>query len=202
MANLFTQHIIEEHADSLANYLPGGRLFNGGKVTDTNLRKLLVGLSGELFTAEGYLKTVSNEYDINTTTLFIEEWEGALGIPDSCLKGTGDITQRRRDVLTKLAALGVQTKADFEAVALIFGLIVDVRPGVDVGAVFPLTFPTVLFDTSEDARFTIVVDFTVEGANQFPLTFPFTFGDDIIAILECLFLKLKPANCNVLFRQL
>lgn len=201
MARLFTQHSKEKHADSLADYLPGGRLFEAARLTDTNFRKLLVGLANELFRAEGYLKTVSNEYDINTTSLLIEEWEAALGIPDTCFSGQGEIADRRRDVLLKLASLGVQTVEDFELLGAIFGVSVTVHPGIEFASVFPMVFPFIFFDSIKQARFTIIVDFTVEAASRFTLTFPFTFGSAGINILECLFNKLKPANCDIIFRQ-
>ena len=201
MPTLITQHTIEKHADALANYLPGGRLFEAGKVSGTKLRSVLLGLAKEFSTAEGYLKTISNEYDINTTTLFINEWESAVGIPDSCFKGDGTIEQRRSHVLVKLASLGIQTEEDFEELGSIIGIAIVVTPGFEVSGVFPMTFPFIFFDTIAESRFTIVVDFTVEAASKFTLTFPFTFGSDEIAILECLFLKLKPANCNILFRR-
>lgn len=201
MARLITQHSKEKHADSLADYLPGGKLFEAARITDSNFRKLLLGLAGELFTAEGYLKTVSNEYDINTTTLLIDEWEGALGIPDTCFSGDGSLDDRRRDVLVKLASLGVQTPEDFEALGDIFGVSVEVNPGIEFASVFPMVFPFIFFDTVKQARFTIIVDFTVEAASRFPLTFPFTFGSAGINTLECLFNRLKPANCDIIFRQ-
>ena len=201
MANLIRQNSKSRHADSLAAYLPGGRLFESARITDTNFRNLLLGLAGELFTAEGYLKTVSNEYDINTTTLLIEEWEGALGIPDTCFAADGTIEDRRRDILVKLASLGVQTEEDFEGLGAIFGVSVTITPGFDVSSTFPMTFPFIFFDSTKDSRFTIVVDFTVEKASRFPLTFPFTFGSDEISVLECLFNRLKPANCDIIFRQ-
>ena len=201
MARLITQHSKSKHADALADYLPGGRLFESARVSDSNFRKLLLGLAGELFTAEGYLKTIANEYDINTTSLFIDEWEAALGVPDLCFSGTGTLDDRRRDVLIKLASLGVQTVDDFEALGDILGVSVTVGPGIDFSTVFPMTFPAIFFNTGKEARFTIIVDFTVEAANEFPLTFPFTFGSSDIAILECLFNKLKPANCDIIFRQ-
>lgn len=200
MANLISQHSTSKHADSLADYLPSGRLFESARITNTNFRNLLLGLAGELFTAEGHLKTISNEYDINTTSLLIEEWEGALGIPDSCFSGTGGLIERRRDVLVKLASLGVQTAEDFVALAALFGVVVTVNPGIDF-AIFPLEFPWLFFSSEKEARFTIIVDFTVQEANKFPLIFPFVFGSDTIGIMECLFNKLKPANCNIIFRQ-
>lgn len=201
MANLIAQHSKNNHADSIADYLPGGRLFESARITDSNFRNLLLGLAGELFTAEGYLRTVSNEYNINTTTLLIEEWEGALGIPDTCFAADGTLEDRRRDVLIKLASLGVQTEEDFEELGVIFGVSVTITPGFDLGSTFPMTFPFIFFDSIKDSRFTIVVDFTVEAASRFPLTFPFTFGSNEISILECLFNKLKPSNCDIIFRQ-
>lgn len=202
MTDLIKKHSKEEHADSIDAYLPSGRLFEGGRVTDTNLRKLLLGLSGELVMAEGFLKTIETEYDITTTTLFIDEWEAAVGIPDDCFLGTGDIEERRKHVLVKLASLGIQTEADFENLAAILGITVDIIDGITAGTTFPLTFPSVLLGlTDEEARFTIVVTYTTTAVEQFPYTFPLTFVEDTVSILRCLFNKLKPANCNVLFQQ-
>jgi len=195
------KHNIEEHADALADYMPNGRLFEAKKIGDSNYRQLLRGIGGELFTAEGYLISLNQEYLPDQTVLFIEEWETALGIPDDCFSTAGSIDGRRKNILIKLASLGIQTATDFEALGEIFGVDVIVHAGRDVGSTFPMVFPFIFFDRSSDSRFTIVVDFIVEAANRFPLTFPFTFGSSEIAILECLFNKLKPSNCNVLFRQ-
>ncbi len=201
MSALIKHHSKSKHADSLADYLPSGRLFEASRVDGTNFRKLLMGLSSELFVGEGYLKTVSDEYDIRTTTLLIEEWEGALGIPDDCFKASGTIEERRRDVLVKLASLGVQTNEGFIDLGTIFGTAITIHAGIDVASVFPLPFPLVFFDTVKEARFTIVVDFVTEAANKFPLIFPFTFGSEEMAVLECLFNRLKPANCDIILRQ-
>ena len=196
---LFQRRDLEEYTDSLAAYMPGGQLFAAKSLQDSNYRKLLRGVAGELFRANGLLR----EYDIlpDTTVKFIEEWESAVGIPDACFKGTGTINQRRRDVLVKLSALGVQTAQDFVDLAAIFGVDVTVRGG-SVNGCFPLVFPIILFDTEKDARFTIIVQFTVDGANRFPLVFPFPFGDGDISLIECVFRRLKPANCDILFEQI
>ena len=175
-------------------------MFASAHVNDSNFRKLLRGMAGELFRANGLLKEYSEQIIPDQTTKFIEEWESALGIPDSCFSGTGTITERRRDILAKLAALGVQTADDFVSLAAIFGVTVIINGGVQE-ITFPLVFPIVMFSTLRDARFTIVVRFTEETANTFPLVFPVTFGSGEIAILECLFAKLKPSNCEIIFQQ-
>lgn len=199
--NLFERRDLEQYTNSLAAYLPGGILFASKSVNNSNFRKLLRGMAGELFRSNGLLKEYSEEILPDQTVKFISEWESALGIPDDCFSGTGTIDERRRDVLVKLAALGVQTADDFIALGVTFGATVQVRAG-SVNGTFPLLFPIILFDNVKQARFTIIVTFTVQQASRFPLTFPFTFGDSGIAILECLFQKLKPANCDIIFEQI
>lgn len=197
---LFERRDLEQYTDSLADYLPGGLLFASRSVQDSNFRKLLRGMSGELFRSNGLLKEYCEQIIPDETVKFISEWESALGIPDDCFSGAGTLTERRRDVLTKLAALGVQTQQDFIDLAATFGVAITINGGIRE-ITFPLTFPVVMFTTEKDARFTIVVRFTVQAANKFPLTFPITFGSGEIAILECLFTKLKPANCDIIFQQ-
>jgi uncharacterized protein YmfQ (DUF2313 family) len=197
---LFARRDVEEYTNSLADYLPGGCLFASAHVTNSNFRKLLRGMAGELFRANGLLKEYSEQVIPDLTTKFINEWESALGIPDECFTGAGSLTDRRRDILTKLAALGVQTRQDFIDLAAIFGVTITINAGIDE-ITFPLTFPVVMFTTVKESRFTIVVRFAVQEANRFPLVFPITFGSGEIAILECLFTKLKPANCDIIFQQ-
>jgi uncharacterized protein YmfQ (DUF2313 family) len=200
MVKLVTAHTTDEQADSLADYLPNGCMFAAKKQVSTKLRSLLLGLTGLLKDAEEKINLVSDEYDIRTTTLFIEEWEGFVGIPDSCFVVAETLAERRQNVLTKLAGLGVQTEADFVALASLFGLTVTVTPG-SVPGLFPMVFPLIFFPTPKAARFTMIVSFTVDDASRFPLTFPFTFGDNKIAVLECLFSKLRPANVDIIFQQ-
>ena len=196
---LFGRRNLDEYTDSLAAYMPGGPLFASKSVQNSNFRNLLRGMAGELFRSNGLLR----EYDVlpDATEKFLSEWESTLGIPDTCFTGTGSIVERRRDVLVKLAALGVQTADDFVELAALFGVTVSVRSG-SVNGNFPMVFPWIFFDSAKAARFTIIILFTVEAANRFPFTFPFTFGSGEISTLECLFRKLKPANCDILFEQI
>ena len=188
---LFNRRDIEQYTDSLADYLPGGLLFASKSVKSSNFRKLLRGMSGELFRSNGLLKTYNDEIIPDLTVKFIEEWESALGIPDDCFKVTGTIDNRRKQVLTKLASLGVQTIEDFENVAAIFGVTATVFSGSGSG---------LTFSSNKVARFTIVINITLP--ERFPYTFPLTFGDGTTVLLECLFNKLKPANCKVLFQEI
>lgn len=180
--------------------MPGGALFASKSIQDSNFRKLILGMAGELFRANGLLREYSGEILPDETNKFLSEWESALGIPDTCFTGTGSNDERRRDTLVKLSALGIQTVQDFIDLAALFGITVTVTPGLDE-IQFPLTFPVLMFSTETEARFTIVVNFSGTGISRFPYIFPLLFGSGEIAILECIFTKLKPANCNIIFQQ-
>lgn len=192
-------HTKEQHTNALAAYHPVGQLFTAKLVQSTIYRRLLEGLSCERQRIEAWVKLLQDDFIPNNTTEFIPDWERALGIPDDCFSNTGPIEVRRRNILAKLASLGVQTAEDFEALALIFGITVNVSSGTAVGDTFPLVFPIVFPLSDFDARFTIVVEYTPTTSELFPYTYPFTFGEDVVSVLRCLFNKLKPANCQVIF---
>lgn len=186
-----SKHDIDEHANALADFLPGGPLFESKRLGNSNFRKLLRGFAGELFTAEGYIKTFDDEYSPLTTVLFIEEWERALGIPDQCFLADGDIDERRTHILTKLASLGIQTVNDFVNLGNIFGKTITVEALDEMTSPpIPVTFP--------DARFTIVITGAGIVSGLPPYDVPFT-PQSSESLLECLFNKLKPSNCKVLF---
>ena len=185
--NAIECHDIEEHTKALADYMPGGKLWAAKNIANSNLRNFIKGVSGESVRAETFLKALQDQYIPDNTQNFLDDWEGALGIPDDCFDGEGDNDERRRDILVKLASLGVQTVADFQNLASLFGITATVLPGEEATPVPP------------NPKFTIVIEFVApEG---FPFTFPITFGSDTINILECLFNRLKPANCATVFTQ-
>lgn len=212
-----TQLTQATHTRRLADYLPSGRLFGAKNLPASNLHKLITGIAYELFTADGYLVDYQDDIVPDATTYFIEEWESALGIPDGCFAGVGTLSERRRDIVVKLAALGAQTAEDFVRIGALFGVAVTVESLARIAEftmtfpirlvesgyprdAFPMTFPFTLFIPAV-SKFTLLVSFSVTAVNRFDLTFPFTFGDEIVAILECLFRRLKPANCDVIFQQ-
>ena len=185
------RHTTRDHADVLADFMPNGPLFEAKKIGGSNLRKLLQGFSGELRTAEEYIKTFDDEYSPLTTVLFIEEWERALGIPDACFLADGDIDERRVHILTKLSSMGIQTVSDFVALGLLFGIVVTVEPLDEmVSPPVAVTFP--------DARFTLVITGAGLVSGLPPYDVPFT-PDSSESVLECLFNNLKPSNCKLIF---
>lgn len=201
------QSVLEDQAkarqaESIGNYLPTGRAFDAKNTTAKSImRRLLEGLAGELLRADDLVQEFRDEILPDETVLFLDEWESALGIPDDCFTGVGTNAERRRDILAKLVSLGVQTAADFVALAALFGITATIKGG-SVHGVFPYEFPMIFFPDSRTAFHTIVVDLVGGGATTFTYQFPITFDTAELGLVECLFKKLKPAHVDVLFIDL
>jgi len=189
--NLFELRDVQEMADSFAGYMPGGKLFQSKWDSVRGIRMFLNGLAVEGVRANNLLKLYSEEIYPDTTVSFIPEWERVLAIPDDCLIVEGaSIAERQRNIIIKLAGMNVQTSEDFELVALAFGVSATVVGGKHA-SVSPVITP------DKTARNTIVVRFV--PTTLFPYTFPITFGSSAISVLECLFLKMRPATSAVRF---
>lgn len=184
----------DEQRAALASWMPPGMAWVAFRITDTVAWSFLNGLAPE------FVRLAQSISDSRVTIPntgnngdFIDEWEVAMGIPDGCLPGTGDLVERWTHVLAKFASMNVQTSADFVALAAIFGFNVTVEGGI--GSVL---YPGVL-TTEKEARNTIVVTFDISEPNAFPFTFPITFEQNQTVIVECVFNKLRPANNQLKF---
>jgi hypothetical protein len=199
MNNLFSLRTLEKMTESLARYLPPGRLFASKFNRQKDLYLFLRGLAGELQRANNLLREYNIQYYPDETTDFLDEWEQALGLPDDCftlstepplVQPDNSIVSRRRNILIKLAGMNLQTAQDFINTAALLGMVVTVVGGLDPSVIPPIT-------PIKRARFTIVVTFV--SLTSFPLTFPILFGSTHFPILTCIFLKGKPANCDLIF---
>jgi len=176
----------KNQTQTLADFLRDDPLFYKKNITDSKLRKLLTGLALEFGRLEQELKDVYDGYDISSSEILLTEWESAMGIPDDCFITYGiSTTQRAKNVLTKLTALGVSTKSGFEALAATFGYTATVEAGTDVG----LSRWTMKITLPDSAR-----------PLGFVYSFPLSFGTgDQGNIVECLFSLLKPSNVKLVF---
>lgn len=197
----------EDNTQTLADNLPDGELYRAKNMPESTFRELLYALALEIGRIEGLIETIADDYYIWTTSALIESWERAVGIPDSCFKITEDtpIEQRRKNVIAKFALMNIITRDDFVLLAAFFGFNIAITGGYNEpnGNVFPLTFPIVFSNSIKEAKFTMIVKFLDKvSPNVFPFTFPITFGDDETAFLRCVFRKLKPAYCRIVFLYL
>ncbi len=187
---------------SLVDYLPSGKAWQAKRIAATDsrsvLRQLMSAFAKEMLRETDAITLFKREIGPDQTTLYIDEWEHALAIPDGCFPGNGTDDERRTDILTKLASLGVQTKSDFIVLANKFNLNVTINNGVQHGTL-PFTLPFILFDDVDAPRFTVVITYDVPESVKFPYTFPILFTTQALSILECLFEKLIPANCQLVF---
>ncbi len=220
--NLISMERIQQVADRLADYLPPGRAFASRKVAGTITRGLIQGLALEHARIEDYINLFRQEQIPDLTTCYLDEWEASLGIPDDCFKGVSDDAGRRRDILTKLSSLGVQTSADFEALALAYDNTEIRAQAGNMDSGDPLFHGLSIgggdFADIKEARFTLVISFVATQAEGFlaadsgwkfkALDAPawttdgLRFSDNRVTVLECLFAKLKPANVLLQFLYL
>ena len=189
----------EQQAQTIANHMPGGRIFAAKNIAGTVIRRFLKGLAIELLKVDSFISLFRKDTVPDTTEYFISEWEDTLGIPDTCFKASGTDTERRRDIVTKLASLGLQTAPDFVALAAIFGISIVAESG-SLHYIHG-ELPFVDYGDNKTARNTLVIRPTEQMGEVFPYTFPITFGTAELAILNCLFSKLKPANVQLIFEN-
>jgi len=190
------EHSSVEQTDSIADYLPDDETFVAKNVSGTNTRSMLEIFGVQLKSFEEIANIFTNEMSPECADQLMSEWERMLGIPDDCFFVDGEtLADRRRNALIKLAKMSVQTTEDFTILAEAFGITVTVQSGIDYVNAGGDPFP----GGDTEARFTIVITFVNEDVETFTYTFPFTFGLEILRILECVFEKVRPANCNVLF---
>lgn len=200
---IFKVHNETQQANILASKLPDGKAWVDKYTEGTVLRNLLIGYGLEFMRLEGALNYTNDELSLIKTQDLINEWEAEYGISKSCFSGqeSSALPDRINNILIMIAANGTSTAEQFEAIALLLGLNVDVTAGTGILSVFPLTFPVTFFDDVIDARYTILVNFldAIDTAT-FTHTFPFVFGDARVGLLKCFFNILKPADCQVLYK--
>lgn len=196
----FKTHTQDQHRQALAAFLPNGRAFGSKNIEGKWLFQVLLALAAEYGRVEEMMDLIASEYDPRTTTLLIEEWEAAVGIPDGCFTNTGTLAERRRNVAIKFG-LSIDTRQSFLDLAHALGFDnIIIRTG-DYYGMFPLHFPFMFFATAEEALFTIIVELPAALAPGVfgNMIFPFPFGSGISSIIECLFRKLIPIYCDIKF---
>jgi len=188
-----------QQAQTIANYLPTGKIFAAKNIIGSTLRKLLLGFANEILRVDEIIALFRRDTIPDSTEYFLDEWEAAVGIPDSCLTGLGDSVQRRLEILIKLAGYGVQTAQDFVDLAAKFNIVITAEGGANRGIYGGL--PAISFGSNKEARFTLVITPIDNIGEAFTYTFPITFGTQDLATLECLFQKLKPANVQLYYEN-
>lgn len=186
--SLFDPYIVDDQAILLASHLPVGRIWQGAFAPDSNIGKLIRGLSFEYYRLQVLAQKVSIEMDTSQANELLIEWEKSAGIPDSCFSTNASIERRRKQIEQKFSNFGgVQIASDFIRVAAVFGMTITVTPGSDFGS------------TKADMHTLYINILGGNGSPEyFPLPFPIPFSSDGATLLKCIFDKLAPANVKVI----
>lgn len=199
---IFQERTREEHRSNLAKYLLDGLLMKAKNDNRTNMYKLLFAFAETFRLLDEQINLTGVETFPEYTVSTLERWEKDFGIPDDVFDISGDLEERRNNLLIKIAALGVQTEQDFIDLGALFGVSpIEIEQGGDI-LFFPLTFPIPFGGTPAEARNVIFFHFPSDlsiGNNTFPLSFPIEFSTIQIGQLEALFLKLIQANQKAFF---
>ena len=111
------EQLKESYVSQLLSLLPNGFLWD--KISDTNLKKMLIALATELVNSHIRLEKLTLEAVPTTTDELLEEWEKLLGLPDACslLKFNGESTlnERKALILARIANKKPCTKAFLES---------------------------------------------------------------------------------------
>lgn len=104
---------------------PPGRAFP--RDTDTLMAKVFTVPADAFAAVRAYaLDLVNVEADPAATTQLLTDWETDWGLPDPCSVAGGTIQQRQNSLLAKIASLGGQSIAYYEAVALALGYVITI----------------------------------------------------------------------------
>ena len=199
--NDFTVHSQSQQAEILAQELPDGQNLTSKILIAKNLYNFLLGVGIECSQAESYIYAFVDQFDINITENFINEWESVVGIPDSCFSGTGTLEERQRDVIAKISSFGVSTEQQFIDLAAQYGYTITIEHRNFNSTPFDMLFDYPLGSGADAGKFTMFVIFQGVSTPQniFDMQFNYIFEDGPYNIVICLFNKLKPANTLIIY---
>lgn len=115
----------QDYLSQLRALMPPGEAWTAPEGSD--LANLLDGLAQELARVDAAAADLLEEADPRTADRLLGDWEAAAGLPDDCTGSAGDRPARRRVLTQRLAGVGGQTPAFFEALAANLGFTASVR---------------------------------------------------------------------------
>ncbi len=160
--------------------------------------KLRAALTPEMERVEQRIQELLDELDPRSSVELLPDWERMLGLPDNC-RGIipSTLEQRRQAVITKLRAIGGQSRQYFIDLAGLYGFAIEIAE-FDLFTAESLCTES-LYDEPWAYTFKVIApaltvqDMTCESFCNEYLT---TWGNEI---LECLINRYKPAHTIALF---
>jgi len=190
---------LEAYKSFLAFFFPGKSIEFVNDTSDPT-GALINALAKEIIRVLNSMNDLSEDYDILVTTQLLSKWESALGIPDECFSNTGTLAERRLNVLLKFAKMNVQTAEQMRQLAVALGFIDTTIVPLSNNALPPYSVPFVP-STSPENRYIILVTALGAVTNFPPYDVPFIPSSVNESLLACIFNKIKPSNCKVIFNN-
>lgn len=187
----------DEYRDALAALLPSGAAWSRDPASA--LMKVLAALGAELERLDGRAAQLLAETDPASTTELLPDWERVVGLPDPCVTLSQTVAERRLALEGRLTAVGGQSRAFFIALASRLGYSVTIDEFASSGAA---TAAGISFTGDEWAHI-----WRVNVPTSVAIT-PFRAGAGAAGeplrawsneVIECQFLRYKPAHTQVLF---
>lgn len=113
-----------DYGRSIQALLPPGKAWT--RRADANLTKLCTALGGTFARLDAAVTEALTEASPDQATLFIDDWETALGLPDECIGQLPDIASRRALAFARDTDDGHITPQDMVDLALTLGYVVTV----------------------------------------------------------------------------
>lgn len=183
------------HADLLKRLLPPTSVDPSGPVISAELAADGLALDRALASVDQLLL----EMDPRTTSQLLADWERVVGLPDPCVTTAQTVDQRRAALVSKLAALGGQSRAYFIGLATTLGY-----PGATIDEYRPMTCndtcTSALWSAADRFAWQINLPSTggvfianCNSACDSPLA---AWGDQAV---ECRINRYKPAHTTAIF---
>jgi len=185
----------------LALYLPDGYALKAKYIPKSNIYKLNKSIDQNTWTLRQSIDLQLNQYNINTTSDYLVEYEIMLGVGSikGCFTKSVSKIMRSNQIRALMYAYGANTCDDIVKVVKILGYDIKCTPAIDVIG-FPYTFPVTLSESLVNLSNTLIIDLPVSSENVFPYTFPLTFSDTPeIGALKCFIESLINANIKIIY---
>lgn len=188
----------ESYFGLLKSLLPKGAAWIAEK--GSTLYNLLFALAIEFSRIDGRVFNLMDELDPRTTIECVEDWERVLALPDTCAGSIPEtLQQRRAAILTKLTAIGGQSRQYYIDIAAAYGF------EITITEFFPFRFGVSHFGDVWGGG-PLLHTWQVNTQDGTPVYFRFglsRFGERFLLVqnegLECLMNRLKPAHTEVIF---
>ena len=196
---------------ALQRHLPTGLAWDAYRIVGKNAYALWQAFARAYDDMSVALCNLANELNPYTTVDLIDQWEGAVGLPDPCLPVATTLAERRGLVLFRLAKQRWTTAEEWTELAALFGLTIKIYPGwyVQKPSLYAFTYPKDYNLFPKLGRFRVYIDLQNGvnyggygyGIQNQAQGYPIPYGDATTGAetFKCLIDRIRPANVIVIW---